>query len=145
MYFGTLLVTSQFDYAIVVTNAFTIFPGLMIGGGRNTFGVSQAPSSGTQFSDVFNGGIFEGDNAVDSTNLNRSARALSYYLYLHPQINFEYTLTPNIMIRLGAGYSAGLRLTHWADEGGIEMADPPDIGGRGLAIQGGVFVGLFQH
>lgn len=145
IYFNSVLVTTEADYAITISNPFTIFPGVMIGAGRNTIGVSQTRSAGTRFGDVFDGGLFSGDPETNRTNLNRFARTLSYHLFLYPQLNFEYTLTPNIMIRIGAGYNTSLRLTDWADEGGVEMKEPPNISANGLSFQGGLFVGLFQH
>lgn len=131
----------QIDYALTVSSAFTIFPGAMIGYGRSTLGASQTRNSGTNFNEVFGGGIFEGTNP----NSNRFARALSYHIYAYPTVNFEYTLTPNIMMRLGAGYSVTLATTDWADEGGVKLLDAPDISTDGPSAQIGLFLGLFQH
>lgn len=145
MYLTSVFGGIQADYALPVSSAFTIFPGAMVGYGRNTLGASQTRITGARFSDVFNGPLFQGDTTASLTNLNRFARALSYHIFIYPAVNFEYTLTPNIMMRLGAGYNTSLRVTPWSDEGGVELLDAEPISANGFAAQIGIFVGLFQH
>ncbi len=135
----------QVDYAIPISSAFTIFPGTMLGYGRSTVGASQIRNPGARFHDIFSGPIFDGDRNASLSNVNRFARALSYHLFFYPAVNFEYTLTPNIMMRLGAGYNTTLSATDWSDEGGGGLADAPDVSTRGVAVQIGIFLGLFQH
>lgn len=145
MYLTSVFGALQVDYALQISPAFTIFAGGMLGYGRNTLGASQTRITGARFSDVFNGPLFQADTVASLENLNRFARALSYHIFIYPSINFEYTLTPNIMMRLGGGYNTSLRVTPWSDEGGVELLDPKPISVNGLAAQIGIFVGLFQH
>lgn len=135
----------QADYALQLSTSFNIFSGVMLGYGRNTLGASQTSVTGARFSDVFDGPLFRADTAASLKNLNRFARALSYHIFIYPTVNFEYTLTPNIMMRLGAGYNTSLRVTPWSDESGVELLDPQPISANGFAAQIGIFVGLFQH
>ena len=60
-------------------------------------------------------------------------------------VNLEYSLTPNIMVRVGAGYDASFRMNQWADEGGVGIENSPSISANGVVFQFGAFVGLFQH
>jgi len=146
IYFTNVFGAIQADYAAIqVSSAFTIFAGVMLGYGRNTLGASQTSNAGANFFDVFSGPIFQGDTATNLTNFNRFARALSYHVLVYPTVNFEYTLTPNIMVRVGAGYNTSIRATPWSDEGGVELLDAPSISANGFAAQIGIFLGLFQH
>jgi len=145
MFFTNVFGAIQLDYAVQISSAFTIFPGMALGYGRGTIGASQTRNSGTHFFDVFDGPLFLGDSTSTFSNLNRFARALSYHIFLYPTVNLEYTFTPNIMMRAGAGYNTSLRVTPWSDEGGVELLDAPAVSANGFAIQLGIFVGLFQH
>ncbi|MDB5035416.1 MAG: hypothetical protein JWQ98_2657 [Chlorobi bacterium] len=143
IYFTDVVVTSQVDYAVPLSSSFAMFFGSFLGGGRYTFGVSQTQSTGVKFDSVFASGVFGGDPNV--TNFNRFAREISYHVFFTPSVNFEYTLTPNIMFRVGAGYNLSFKISDWADEGGVTIANSPAIGANGIALQVGVFGGLFQH
>lgn len=145
LYFTSVIGAIQTDYAFGFTSSFTVFPGIMLGAGRHTIGASQTRTTGTRFHDVFHNELFRGDTSTNVSNLNRFGRALSYNLFIYPTLNLEYTLTPNIMARAGVGYNTSIRLTDWADEGGVILADPPNIGVNGVSFQLGLFVGLFQH
>jgi len=145
IYFNDVVISSQIDYALPLSDALAVFAGGFLGVGRYTFGASQTRGGGENFSMVFPADVFHGDSVANLTNFNRFARQISYHVFVCPMVNMEYTLTPNIMVRAGAGYNASFRLDNWSDEGGVDIIDPPSISANGVFLQAGVFVGLFQH
>jgi hypothetical protein len=145
IYFNDVVISSQIDYAFPLTTSVTVFGGGYLGAGRYTFGMSQTRGGGEAFLQVFDPQVFHGDSVANMTNFNRFARQLSYHIFFCPTLNLEYSLTPNIMLRVGAGYDASFRMNQWADEGGVEITDSPSINANGLVLQFGVFGGLFQH
>ncbi len=140
--FSTSFTSAQIDYAIPVFSGFNIFPGIMLGGGSNTLEIVQTRDGGDSFGNIISPPLFEEEGM---SNGNRYARISTGYLTWNAGLNLEYALTEFFMLRVGAGYTGSAFGDTWTDESGAEIMEVPDINSDGLALQFGVFLGLFQQ
>jgi hypothetical protein len=129
----------QIDYAIGFSKGFNMFPGIMLGYGKNSLSFTQTKSSGGTFNEVISDTLFS-----KNSNFNKINSITSSNILLIPQLNFEYNLTQFIMLRVGAGYKLLLKGDWTDDNSKIITSVPEKIGTNGLTGQIGLFLGLFQ-
>jgi len=142
--FGLGITAAQFDYAIPIFDGFTVFPGVMLGGGTATLELTQTRAENPTFQDLVDNATYSDSGVV---NFNRSTNLSRSRFYVNPAVNFEYVPIQFLMIRAGVGYGM---LTNWfggewKDPAGATVSDVPDINANGLAVQFGLFIGLFQR
>ncbi len=140
--FSTGLTVAHVDYAIPLFRAFTLLPGLMLGAGSHTLEVGQTRMPEESFGNLVNPSRFGGDSVFGDNQFVRISRS---YFALTPTVNFEYAVTQFFMLRLGATYAVTLAPSDWTDGGDIVIKDVPNVSANGLAVNIGLFVGLFQQ
>lgn len=140
--FGLGMTAAQFDYAIPIFDGVTIFPGVMLGVGSSTLELTQTSAESPTFDDLVSASAFSDSGSV---NFNRSTKLSRSQFYLNPALNFEYVPIQFLMIRAGVGYGALVGSGDWSDQAGATVSNAPDIKANGLAVQFGLFIGLFQR
>ncbi|MDP4198181.1 MAG: hypothetical protein Q8922_01980 [Bacteroidota bacterium] len=128
------------DYVLPLrTGRFHIIPGVALGYGGVDIYARQAQNRSN-----FDVGQFTKE--FDSSNLYRTHTYTSHFFLYMPQIQFEYSPTGYMMLRLSAGYQ-GTSMGTWTVDQGLSLGPGPifdGINGSGLVASLGVFLGLFQ-
>jgi hypothetical protein len=125
--------TVHIDYALPLSQSFTVLPGIGLCWGTTQIDVRQNGSS------------------VDWLNINRSepsgdnTRLLQSALVALPRLSFEYVLTPFLAIRGQGSYAVQFSTSDWQANGYATVINMPDsISMNGFSAQLGVFLGLFN-
>jgi hypothetical protein len=135
----------QAEYAIPIVRRFAVFPSLGLGWGSYSLEMSQAHRDGEDFRDVSDPRRFGRDPISVLQNLNRQVRLINFHGFIYPAVHLEYAFTGTIMLRASAGYHLGVLDDNWVDEGDTEYTNVGSINANGVALQAGVFLGLFQQ
>ncbi len=130
--FGTQLTAVHLDYSVRIFRSFTMFPSVMIGPETYDLEMTQSQAGGAPFDTIFSGA--QGSNGY--------AHISNSHVFYYPSLNFEYTITRFLMLRVGAGYK-GTFGGSWTDAAGTPVNGVPDINTDGLTVQFGAFLGLF--
>jgi len=126
--------TVYFDYAIVPVRSLSILPGIGLGWGRQTLELTEGVA--TRPWNVVQNGPIAPDRFL---YIDRSM------LYVQPRINIEYTVTPFLSVRAQAAYNMQVQGGEWNAQRTTVVSDVPDgIKVQNLALQFGVFIGLFN-
>lgn len=118
------------DYGFVIFKNFAILPGL--GLGWSSIDITKYNVSNFDWNDlksnVYTSNIIEGN-----------------FFFLEPHLTVEFAVTPFLMIRLGAQYPFGFA-GKWKVNNVSEVTNvPSSLKPNGLAINFGIFVGLFNY
>lgn len=126
--------TVYFDYAIIPVRSLTILPGVGLGWGRQTIELTEGIAS-RSWTEVQNGPV-----APDRyLHIDRGI------IFAQPRLNIEYTVTPFLLLRAQAAYNLQLQDGDWQSQKTTTVTGVPDgIKVQSLALQFGVFVGLFN-
>ncbi len=76
-----------------------------------------------------------------SANFTNTVHAI-YFAY-EPYVNLEWAILPFLMLRGGVGYHGSVMGT-WLVDRNIDISGVPSMSANGLAIDGGLFVGIFR-
>jgi hypothetical protein len=124
-----------FDYAIVPTRSLTILPGVGLGWGRQTIELTEGIASRT-WQEGLNGPV-----APDRyLHLSRGI------IFAQPRLNIEYTVSPFMLLRAQVAYNMQVQAGDWTSQKTTTITGVPDgISVQNLALQVGLFVGLFNN
>jgi hypothetical protein len=126
--------TVYFDYAIIPVRSFTILPGVGLGWGRQTIELTEGVAT-RPWTDVQNGPV----------SPDRYLHVDRGIIFAQPRLNLEYTVTPFLLLRAQAAYNMQIQAADWQSQKTTTVTGVPDgIKVQNLAVQFGVFVGLFN-
>jgi hypothetical protein len=114
----------------------------MLGGASTVIEYAQTANDAT-FPSMFDPADLRG---IGTSN-NRQRAIERNYFFVQPVLNLEYALTQFILVRIGGGFMFPTGDPKvWQDRQGSEITEvPEEITTRGVTIQGGLFIGLFQQ
>lgn len=127
------------DYGIVAFKNMAIVPSLQFGWGSIDLDNYQAPKSAADWA------------SIDKDNLNSYNHRISRsIMYVQPGVNFEYAVTGFLCARLSASYTIDFANPLSKYEAKLnkttEVKNLPDgFSAKGLNLQFGIFVGLFNY
>jgi hypothetical protein len=125
------------EYAVPIIPRLDVSFGLLLGGGSTTIDVYQYTSTNQTWNQVW-GNIRDGA----SVNQFKTTLSSSFFVY-QPSINIEYAVLRWVGLRLGVSYN-GMAGSDWkSDDKSDLIGVPSSISGKGLMINGGIFVGTF--
>ncbi|HVZ41928.1 MAG TPA: hypothetical protein VHI13_21785 [Candidatus Kapabacteria bacterium] len=133
--FSASITGAQLDYAVRVTNSFTLLPGIMFGPETYRLEMTQAGPGGPTFGSLFSSSQGSGDH---------NARISNTHAFYYPAVNLEYAFTQFFMLRLGAGYKGSFAYSDWTNDNDVVVKNVPEIRSDGFGLQFGVFFGFFQ-
>ena len=134
--FSASLMGFTIDYGFVLFKHFAILPGLQIGWSSLEYKFYRTLNTGGEpnWDDINS----EGNSEFFSKNIEGS------FIFIQPQVYFEYALTPFLMARASLGYNFSFS-PKWEYNSSAVLKNVPDkITTNGLSLQFGVFVGLFN-
>ena len=121
------------DYGIVPFKSFAIKPGVGIGWGSLELETYQTENN------------FDWDGFKSQSDQNNFInRAESSFIFVKPNISFEYALTNYLLIRANASYAMTFGYDWKYNNTATLNNVPDDLNSNGMQIQIGVFVGLFN-
>lgn len=125
--------TLHVDYALSVSKAFTILPGIGLCWGNTEIDVRQNASS------------IDWSGGIDTPSLGNNTRYSQSALVALPRVSFEYVLTPFLAIRAQGAYALQFSTSDWQANGYATVANmPSSVSMNGFSAQLGVFLGLFN-
>lgn len=133
------------DYAIPVTGKLVVLPGLTAGWGSYALEFTQSRSADAPFAEAWDPPAFGPDTAATMSHYNRAVRMINYHAFVMPMVHFEYAIMSSIMVRGSLGYRQALLDDEWSNETETIYTDVPNINANGIAVQVGLFFGLFQQ
>lgn len=126
------------EYAIPIIPRLDASVGIMLGAGSTSLKITRNANPNKVWDNVwseFGNNFF----AIDEYTQNLSG---SFFIY-QPQVNIEYAVLRWLAIRIGVGYN-GMAYGEWKLDEQYELIGVPDkISGKGLMLNGGIFLGTF--
>lgn len=127
------------DYGLVPFKGFAILPGFNFGWGNYTLETIETPAK-------FDWSEIDKIN-VGSAKMNRIENK---FMFLQPQVSFEYAVTNFAMLRANVNYNLTfdnpLADKSWTFNKEAEIKNPPSkLNANGLGIQIGIYLGLFNY
>lgn len=125
--------TLHVDYALSVSKAFTILPGIGFCWGNTEIDVRQ------------NGSSIDWDSMINTPTPGDNTRLMQSSLVAIPRLSFEYVLTPFLAIRAQGAYGVQFSTSDWQANGYATVTRMPStVSMNGFSAQLGVFLGLFN-
>jgi len=130
------------EYAIPVIPQLDIALGLMIGGGSTSIKMTRNINSDKMWEKVWE--EFGSDVRTRPTDEYTRNLSGSFFIY-QPSLNIEYAVLRWVGLRLGVSYN-GMMVNKWTLDDKYDIIGVPDeISGKGIMINGGIFLGTFLY
>ncbi|MBI5475708.1 MAG: hypothetical protein HY964_03120 [Ignavibacteriales bacterium] len=128
------------EYVLPVLPRLDISAGIMLGAGSTNIKIWRNQSSNIKWDDVWND---FGHYQTVSSDFNHTLNG-SFFVY-QPQLNIEYAVLRWVGVRLGVAYN-GMSASEWKYDDKYDLIGvPTNISGKGLMINGGIFLGTFLY
>ncbi len=127
------------EYAISPLPRLDISPGILLGAGGMNFKMRIDRGQVKKWENIW--GNYGNWEKINEYTKNLSG---SFFAY-QPSLNIEYAVLRWLGVRIGVSYS-GLKMIEWKhDERDDLIGVPDDINGRGIMLNGGIFLGTFLY
>ncbi|MBA4312561.1 MAG: hypothetical protein C0417_08015 [Chlorobiaceae bacterium] len=126
------------EYVLPIVPRLDISAGIMLGAGSTTLKIWRNQDPNKIWNDIWNE---YGNNYTSSGDYARTLKG-AFFIY-QPQVNIEYAVFRWVGIRVGVAYN-GMSAPDWKLDDKYDLIGvPSNISGKGLMINGGIFLGTF--
>jgi hypothetical protein len=128
------------EYAVPVVPRLDVAFGVMLGGGSTSIKMTRNINSNKLWSSIWD--EYGSDHPMtDEYTRNLSG---SFFIY-QPSLNIEYAILRWVGLRVGVSYN-GMAVSDWKIDDKYDLIGVPDkVSGKGLMINGGIFLGTFLY
>lgn len=127
------------EYAISLLPRLDISPGILLGGGGMNFKIRRDQGNAKIWDNIWED--YKERNNINEYTTNLSGSFFSY----QPSLNLEYAILRWLGVRIGVSYS-GMEMLEWKHDEKDDLIGVPDnINGRGVMLNGGIFLGTFMY
>lgn len=133
------------DYVVPVFPRLDVTFGALLGGGNLTLRLTHNDGTAKAWSNLWND-LGQTGNSNGQVPVSEFTHTISGSFFIYqPSINVEYAVLQYLGIRLGVSYN-GMAGNSWTLDGNDAFSVvgvPSDISGKGIMINGGIFIGTF--
>ncbi|MBI5020273.1 MAG: hypothetical protein HZB59_02460 [Ignavibacteriales bacterium] len=126
------------EYVLPIVPRLDISAGIMLGAGSTTLKIWRNQNPNKIWNDIWDE---YGNNNISSYEYARTLNG-AFFIY-QPQVNIEYAVLRWVGVRLGVAYN-GMAAPEWKLDDKYDLIGvPSNISGKGLMLNGGIFLGTF--